>query len=525
MAFVKPINFKGERMTLPLLSLLIWVPIVGGAFLLLFRQEKQTIFVKYVGLFIALICLALCVPLLYGFDLTTWEMQWREAVTWIPKLNIYYALGVDGFSAPLIVLTCFMTLLVAIASFQSVKTRVADYLAAFLLMQGFMCGAFAALDAILFYTFWEAMLVPMFLIIGMWGGKNRIYATMKFFLYTFLGSVLLLVVLIYLQIIAGKTNGIQSTDVFNILTFHQLPLTFEVQKWVFLGFLIAFAVKVPMWPVHTWLPDAHVEAPTGGSVILAAILLKMGGYGFLRFILPITPDASRAFSVGIIGLSLIAIVYIALVAIVQKDMKKLIAYSSISHMGFVTLGFFIVYAVVANTAEPEAAALGIQGAMIQMISHGFVSAALFLCVGVLYDRLHTRLIRDYGGVVNTMPIFASFFMLFALANVGLPGTSGFVGEFLIILSAFKANIWYAAFAATILVFGASYTLWMYKRVVFGPALLPGVLELNDIRGAEKMVFVLLALPILILGLWPEPLLALIQASSSHLVQQMLQTKL
>lgn len=511
--------------TLPLLSLIIWISIAGGVLLFCLRAEEYQTFAKSLGLFITIICFALCMPLLLGFDSNLWEMQWQEKYNWIPNLNIYYTLGVDGFSLPLIILTCFMTVLVAIASFHSVKSRAADYLSAFLIMQGFICGAFAAIDGILFYIFWEAMLIPMFLIIGMWGGKNRVYATMKFFLYTFLGSVLLLVALIYLQIIASKTPSVQSYDVFNILTFQNLPLTLESQKWLFFAFLIAFAVKVPMWPVHTWLPDAHVEAPTGGSVILAAILLKMGGYGMLRFILPIAPDASRLFANGMITLSLIAVVYIALIAIVQKDMKKLIAYSSISHMGFVTLGFFIVFAIVANTNDLEAATLAVDGGMIQMISHGFISGALFLCVGVLYDRMHTRLIKDYGGVANSMPIFASFFMLFSLANVGLPGTSGFVGEFFVILSAFKAQFWIAVLAATILIFGATYTLWMYKRVVFGPAINPEVLVLKDIVTSEKIIFMLLALAVLVLGLWPAPLVNLMHSSTAHLVEQMLQTKI
>lgn len=509
----------------PCLSLLIWTPIFGGLLLLLFRSAKLGAQVRALALWIAVLCLGLCVPLVQSFDISTAEMQWREQGNWIPHLNIYYALGVDGFSVPLIVLTCLMTVLVVLASYRSVQKRVAEYLAAFLIMQGLMCGVFAALDAVLFYTFWEAMLIPMFLIIGIWGGKNRIYATLKFFLYTFLGSVLLLVSIIYLQVVAKETVGVEVSSVFNILTFHHLVLNFAAQKWLFLGFLIAFAVKVPMWPVHTWLPDAHVEAPTGGSVVLAAILLKMGGYGLLRFILPIAPDASRTFAHGMIALSLIAIVYIAWVALVQKDMKKLIAYSSISHMGFVTLGLFLGFAIIAHTEDRGAVALSLEGAMVQMISHGFVSAALFLCVGVLYDRLHSRLIKDYGGVANTMPVFSAFFMLFAMANVGLPGTSGFVGELLIILSAFKANFWYAVLAATILVFGASYTLWMYKRVMLGPVESPAVSELSDIRGAEKWVLVLLAVAILGLGLWPAPLLNIIQVSADHLVSQMLHSKL
>lgn len=516
----------------PLLSILIWFPIIGGGALLACSacgqsealKKKFNHWIRYIALLMAIFCLLLCIPLVQGFDNQLWQMQWTETHDWIPNFGIYYRLGVDGFSIPLIVLTCFMTPIVVMASYMSVKERVAEYLAAFLIMQGLVCGALSAVDSILFYTFWEGMLIPMFLIIGMWGGQNRIYATIKFFLYTFLGSVLFLVALIFLHSQA-LASGIALDQAFNILTFHQLPLSFEVQKWVFLAFLLAFAVKVPMWPVHTWLPDAHVEAPTGGSVILAAILLKMGGYGFLRFMLPITPDASAAFSMPMIILSLIAIVYIGLVAIVQQDMKKLIAYSSISHMGFVTLGFFLVFGIVANTAELTSAEGGIEGAMIQMISHGFVSGALFLCVGVLYDRLHSRMIKDYGGVVNPMPIFASFFMLFAMANVGLPGTSGFVGEFLVILSAYKANIGYAFVAGSILILGASYTLWMYKRVIFGTISGPAVATLKDLNFNEKFIFMLLAVMVLWLGLYPAPLLELMHSSVSHLVAHITQSKL
>lgn len=510
---------------IPLLSLLIWLPIAGGVLLYFIRGTQREVYARYLGLSIAVLCLGLCIPLVQGFDFKSAAMQWQEKVSWIRALHIYYHLGVDGFSIPLIILTCFMTVLVVLASFRSVKSQIVAYLSAFLIMQGLMCGAFAALDAILFYSFWEAMLVPMFLIIGIWGGQHRMYAALKFFIYTFFGSVLLLAALIYLQILSAKMAGIDKESIFNILAFQQLPLSLSTQKWIFFAFFLAFAIKVPMWPVHTWLPDAHVEAPTGGSVILAAVLLKMGGYGFLRFILPIVPDAARAFAGGMAGLALVAIIYIALVAIVQQDMKKLIAYSSISHMGFVILGFFIGYFMSTDTAGIGTAVLGIEGAMVQMISHGFISAALFLCVGVLYDRLHTRLIKDYGGVVNTMPVFSAFFMLFAMANVGLPGTSGFVGEFLIILSSFTANIWYAFGAATILIFGASYTLWMYKRVIFGPIEREAVAGLQDIQGTEKWLFILLGLAVLGLGLWPLPLLELMETSAHHLVLQMLQSKL
>jgi NADH-quinone oxidoreductase subunit M len=417
---------------------------------------------------------------------------------------------------PLIVMTAFMTVPVVIAGWSVIEQRVAQYFAAFLIMEGLMIGVFSATDALLFYFFWEAMLIPMFLIIGIWGGPRRVYATIKFFLYTFLGSVFMLAALIYMYVKAGQ---------YSIASLQALPLTLIEQRWIFLAFFLAFAVKVPMFPVHTWLPDAHVEAPTGGSVILAAIMLKMGGYGFLRFSLPITPDASRELDLMVIALSLIAVVYIGFVALVQQDMKKLIAYSSIAHMGFVTLGAFVVYEIVRNTGTLTGAGMGMDGAMVQMISHGLISGALFLCVGVLYDRVHSRQIADYGGVVNTMPVFAAFFVLFALANSGLPGTSGFVGEFLVIIASFRASFWYAFLAAVTLVLGASYTLWLVKRVVFGPVANSKVAALKDLNGREFLVLGALAVAVLAVGLWPAPLLRVLQPTIHHLVLQAVATKL
>lgn len=501
---------------LPLLSLVIWTPILGGVLVLFANKDEHASIARWLSLFIAVLTLALCIPLYTQFNPGTYAMQFTESVEWITRFEVYYSLGVDGISMPLILLTAFTTVIVVIAGWEVIQEKISQYMASFLMMNGLMIGVFSALDSILFYVFWEAMLIPMFLIIGIWGGPNRVYATIKFFLYTFLGSVFMLVALIYMYSQSGT---------FNILDFHDLRLSLNEQIYIFIAFLLAFAVKVPMWPVHTWLPDAHVEAPTGGSVVLAAIMLKMGTYGFVRFSMPITPDASATLDWLMITLSLIAVVYIAFVALVQKDMKKLIAYSSISHMGFVTLGFFIVYSIIDNTNSTQGAALGINGALVQMISHGFISGAMFLCVGVMYDRLHSRQIADYGGVANTMPIFSAFMVLFAMANAGLPGTSGFVGEFMVILAAFKANFWIAFAAATTLIFGAAYTLWMVKRVIFGEVGNDKVAKLTDVNNREFFFLGLLAIAVLLLGLWPAPLLEVMNATVDHLVTQITQSKI
>ncbi len=500
---------------MPLLSLLIWVPVIGALGILLVSGERNPGLSKILALLTALLTFALSIPLFMGFDTSTAAMQFTETTAWVPSLGIEYALGVDGFSMPLIVLTSLINVIVVIAGWEVIKDRVSFYMASFLIMTGLMNGVFAALDSILFYVFWEAMLIPMFLIIGIWGGPNRIYATIKFFLYTFFGSVFMLIALIYMGIQQGN---------FSLLGMHELTLSMEAQTWIFFAFLIAFAVKVPMFPVHTWLPDAHVEAPTGGSVVLAAIMLKMGTYGFIRFALPITPDAAMEYSWVVIALSLIAVVYIGLVALAQTDMKKLIAYSSIAHMGFVTLGFFIIFGLMSNNAT-DAAKLAMQGGLYQMISHGFISAAMFLSVGVLYDRMHSRNILDYGGVVNSMPKFAAFFMLFSMANAGLPGTSGFVGEFWVILAAFQANFWYAFLAGTTLIIGAAYTLWMYKRVVFGEIANDEVGKLQDINKREGLILTILAAFTLLLGLWPAPLVDVMQATVDNLLNCGIQSKL
>jgi len=500
----------------PLLSLVIWTPIFGGMLVLATGSDKNAIEAKVLTLVVALATFLISLPLYTEFNTQVASMQFVENIHWIDRFKINYHLGVDGISMPLILLTSFTTMLVVLAGWEVITKRVAQYMAAFLIMEGLMIGVFAALDAAVFYVFWEAMLIPMFIVIGIWGGPRRVYATIKFFLYTFFGSVFMLIALLYLAIKTGS---------FEILDFHALKLGLDAQIYIFIAFLLAFAVKIPMFPVHTWLPDAHVEAPTGGSVILAAIMLKLGAYGFLRFSLPITPDASGTLDWLMIALSLIAVVYIGFVALAQQDMKKLIAYSSISHMGFVTLGFFIIFAIARNDADMSGAIMGIEGGIVQMISHGFISAAMFLCVGVLYDRMHSREINDYGGVVNTMPIFAAFMVLFAMANAGLPGTSGFVGEFMVILSAFKANFWYAFLAAITLIIGAAYTLWMVKRVLFGEVANKNVAALKDVNSREILILSILAVTVLFFGLYPAPLLEVMEPSVKNLLHHVMQTKL
>jgi NADH-quinone oxidoreductase subunit M len=487
-----------------ILSISIWLPILAGILVLFTGDDKNARLARWLALAGSIAGFLVTLPLYTRFNFSDGGFQFQEGFRWIPSFNINYHLGVDGIAVPLILLTSFTTFIVVVAAWEVIQKRVAQYMAAFLIMSGLMIGVFSALDAILYYVFWEAMLIPMFLVIGIWGGANRVYATIKFFLYTLIGSLLMLVAFIYLY---------YQSNSFEIVDYYQMPLALNAQILIFLAFFTAFAVKIPMWPVHTWLPDAHVEAPTGGSVVLAAIMLKLGAYSFLRFAMPIAPDAANYLSGFMITLSLIAVVYIALVALAQQDMKKLIAYSSISHMGFVTLGFFIF--------NP----LGMEGAIVQMLSHGFISGAMFLCVGVLYDRMHTRQIADYGGVVNTMPTFAAFAVLFAMANAGLPGTSGFVGEFLVILGALQENFWFAFLAATTLIFGAAYTLWMVKRVFYGAVSNKHVAELQDLNKREFFILAMLALMVLGFGIYPQPITEMTHATVSQLLSHLAQSKL
>jgi len=488
----------------PTLSAAIWIPIIAGGFVLALGNDRHAGIVRGVSLAAALLGLLAALPLYFQFDRTTADMQFVELMPWIERFGVNYHLGVDGLSVWFPLLTAFITVIVVVAGWQVIEQKVAQYMAAFLILSGLMIGVFSALDGLLFYVFFEATLIPMYIIIGVWGGPNRVYAAFKFFLYTLAGSLLTLVALIYLYLKSGS---------FAILDWHQVPLSLDEQVMIFLAFLVAFAVKVPMWPVHTWLPDAHVEAPTGGSVVLAAIMLKLGAYGFLRFSLPITPDASHELAWLIITISLVAVVYIGFVALVQTDMKKLVAYSSIAHMGFVTLGFFIFNQ------------MGVQGAIVQMISHGFVSGAMFLCIGVMYDRLHSRNIADYGGVVNTMPKFAALFMLFAMANSGLPATSGFVGEFFVILGAVQFDFWIAMVAASTLILGAAYSLWMYKRVIFGAVGNPKVAGLQDVNRREFWMLVVVAAAVLGMGVYPKPVTDMIDPSVAKLLEQVAVSKI
>jgi len=487
------------------LSLAIWLPILAGVVLLAIGSDKNAAMVKWFALIAAVASFLVAIPLYTGFDVTTAAMQFQENWVWIDRFHANYHLGVDGISMWFVLLTAFITVIVVIAGWEVITDRVHQYMGAFLILSGIMVGVFAAVDGLLFYTFFEATLIPMYIIIGVWGGPRRIYASFKFFLYTLLGSLLMLVAIVYLYYKSGGS--------FDILAWHALKLPMQAQTLLFFAFLAAFSVKVPMWPVHTWLPDAHVEAPTGGSVVLAAIMLKLGAYGFVRFSLPIAPDASHEYAWFIITLSLIAVIYIGLVAMVQTDMKKLVAYSSIAHMGFCTLGFFIYDR------------MGMEGALVQMISHGFVSGAMFLGIGVLYDRVHSRDIAAYGGVVNKMPWFTTFAVLFAMANCGLPGTAGFVGEWMVILASVGYNFWVAALAATALVFGAAYTLWMVKRVYFGEVANHHVAELTDINAREFFMLALLAVAVLAMGLYPKPFTDVMQVSVGELLKHVAQSKL
>ena len=488
-----------------LLSLAIWTPIFFGAVLLAFGRDDQAHVVRWIALVAAVLSLAVTIPLYSGFEIGTASMQFVEKTLWIERFNIHYHLGVDGISLWLVLLTAFINVVVVVASWESITRRVNQYMGAFLILSGLMIGVFSAQDAMLFYVFFEATLIPMYLIIGIWGGPNKIYAAFKFFLYTLMGSLLMLVALVYLYTQSGGS--------FALADWYKLPLSSTAQTLLFFAFFAAFAVKVPMWPVHTWLPDVHVEAPTGGSAVLAAIMLKLGAYGFLRFSLPILPDASHEWAWLMIALSLVAVIYVGLVAMVQQDMKKLVAYSSVAHMGFVTLGFFVF------------SDLGVSGAIVQMIAHGFVSAAMFLAIGVLYDRVHSREIADYGGVVNTMPNFSAFALLFVMANCGLPGTAGFVGEWMVILAAVKSNFWVGSLAATALIFGAAYSLWMYKRVYLGPVGNDNVKGLVDLNAREFLVMAVLAVAVLYMGVYPKPFTDVMDASVADLLRHVAISKL
>ena len=499
----------------PLLSVLIWLPILGGALVLALGNARAGA-ARWLSFAVAVLTFVASIGLLTGFDYADPGLQFVESHAWIPSFDIHYNLGADGIAVALLLLNTLITVLTLAGAWGSVNKRVAQYVAAFLILEGLTNGIFAASDAVLFYVFFEAMLIPMFLIIGVWGGPRRIYASLKFFLYTFLGSVLMLVGLVYLYIKGGS---------FQLADLYAMPLDAKEQTWLFFAFLVAFAVKIPMFPVHTWLPDAHVEAPTAGSVILAAIALKIGGYGLLRFSLPIVPDAGHEWAMFVIVLSLVAVVYVGLVALVQDDMKKLIAYSSVSHMGFVTLGIFIAFSLVRDYGNLDGARLGLQGEMVQMVSHGFISGAMFTCVGVLYDRMHTRMIKDYGGVINTMPWFGAFFILFGMANSGLPGTSGFVGEFMVILASFQQHPLIAFFAAATLVIGAAYTLWLVKRVILGDVANAHVAELKDISLREALVLGGFAAAVLALGVYPKPLTDLMEPSIAQLAMQLANSKL
>jgi NADH-quinone oxidoreductase subunit M len=499
-----------------LLSLAIWLPIVSGVVLLAVGRDEWANGVRWIALLASLVSFAVTLPLISGFDITTAAMQFQEKTSWIARFNVNYHLGVDGLSVWFVLLTAFITVIVVISAWKVITERVNQYMGAFLILSGLMVGVFSALDGLLFYVFFEATLIPMYLIIGIWGGPRRVYAAFKFFLYTLAGSLLMLVALIYLYYKSGGS--------FDILAWHKLPLAATAQTLLFFAFFFAFAVKVPMWPVHTWLPDAHVEAPTGGSVVLAAIMLKLGAYGFVRFSMPIAPNASHQWAWLIIALSLIAVVYIGLVALVQQDMKKLVAYSSVAHMGFVTLGFFIAL-LPGAPADPRSAELGVSGALVQMISHGFVSGAMFLCIGVLYDRVHSREIAAYGGVVNTMPKFATFAVIFAMANCGLPGTAGFVGEWMVILGTLKFDFWIAAIAATTLIWGAGYTLWMVKRVYFGAPANAEVKALDDLDAREFLMLLVLTLAVLAMGLYPKPFTDVMHVSVTELLRHVALSKL